>query len=72
MKAFGQTAIYVDCVDVFNVDDVCAVLQVVPHIDQANAGYAVKRSHDLQARSSVFGQRKFGLRDLQIGRTFIK
>ena len=56
LKTLWQTEIDVDGIDVFNVDNVSAVLEVVPHIDQANAGYTVERCQNFQPRRSGPGQ----------------
>ena len=71
LVTLGQPEIDINGVNVFDVDNVCAILQVVTHVHLANADDAVERCHDFQACGRGFCQRKLGLADLQIGSAFI-
>ena len=72
LKTLGQAEIHKNGVHVFNVHDVCAVFQVVAHIDLPYAGHAIERRNDFQARGGRASKKQFGLRDLQIGCAFIQ
>ena len=62
LEALGQAEVDEDRVQVLDVHDVGAVLEVVAHVDAADAGDAVERRHDAQPRRGGLGQRQLGLR----------
>ena len=71
LVALGQAEIHIQGVDVFQVDDVGTVFQVVPHIGGADTRDTVKRRHDLQPCSACLRQCQLGLGNLQVGSTLI-
>ena len=65
LETFGQTEVEQHGIDVFHVDHVRAVFEVITHVDLFEAGDAVKRCQHLQALQRGLGQCQFGARDLQ-------
>ena len=72
LKTLGQAEVNKNRLDVFNVDNVCAILEVVAHTDLANPDSAIERREDFEAGCSGLRQRQLGLRHLQIGSAFIQ
>ena len=72
LKSLRQTKIDVDRIDVFNVDNISTILEVVAHIDQAYAHNCVEGCNDFQARCRGLGKRKFGFGYLQVRRAFVQ
>ena len=71
LKALGQAVVHKNSFNVFNIDNVSAVLQVVANVDHADTRQAVKRCQDLQTRSGCVGQRQLGLGHLQSSSAFV-
>ena len=71
LESLGQPEIHKHGVNILNVHHIGAVLEVVPHVRRANAGYTVKRGKHLEPRGRRLRQRQLGLRDFQIGGAFI-
>ena len=72
LKTLRQPEVHEDGFEIFNIDNVCAVLEVVAHIDLANTHSAIERRNNSQAGCCGLRQRQLGLRYLQIGSTFIQ
>ena len=72
LKAFWQPEVDENRINVFDVDDVSTVFQVVAHIDLANARNTVKRGNNFQTLCGRFGQSQLGLRNLQVGSAFVQ
>ena len=72
LVALGQAEVHDHAVDVLEVDDVRAVLEVVAHVHVAYARHPVERRHDAQARERRLGQRELGLRHLQAGGALVE
>ena len=72
LEAFRQTEIQQNSVYVFHIDHVCAVFQVVPHVDLPQACDAVKRGQHFQALQCGVCQCQFGARHLQGSRAFVQ
>ncbi len=71
LQPLGQAEVHIHRVQVFHVDDVGAILEVVAHVHAANACNAIKRSHDAQALGCGFGQGELGFSHFEIGGTFV-
>ncbi len=72
LVTLGQPEINKNRINVFNIDDVRAVLQVVPCIDLADSHNPVKGCQDFQTGGGGLCQRQLGLGHLQVGGTFIQ
>src|SRR5574343_585196 len=48
LETLGQAEVHQHRINVFDVDDVRAVLEVITHADLLETGHAVKRGHDFQ------------------------
>ena len=71
LQPLGQTEVHIHRSEVFNVDDVGPVLEVVAHVDTPNARNTIERGHDLEALGGGLGQRQLGLCHFQVGSTLI-
>ena len=67
-----QPEVDVDGINIFKIDNVRSVFQVIAHVHLADAHDAAERGHNSQARSRGFGQRQLGLSHLHAGSTFIQ
>ena len=72
LKALRQAEINKHAADVFNVDQVGAVFDVVADVDTANTNGAVKGREDRHARQSRIGQGQLSLCHLQTGPTLFE
>ena len=72
LKAFGQTVVHKNGIDVFDVDNVSTIFEVVTDADRANAGQTVKGGNDFQTCCRGAGQSQFGLSDLLGGSAFVQ
>ena len=60
LKALGQTEVDQHGIDVFDVDHVGAVLEVITHVDLLETGDTVKRRQHFEALQSGIGQGQLG------------
>ena len=65
LKTLRQTKVEQHRIDVFHVDHVRAVFEVIAHVDLLEACDAIKRSQNLQALQRGLCQRQLRARDLQ-------
>ena len=72
LKAFSQTEVEQHRIDVFHVDHVSAIFQIVAHVDLTQACHAIKRSEDFQTLKRGLSQGQFGLGHLQCGFAFVQ
>ena len=71
LETLGQTEIQQHRIDVFDVDHVRAIFEVIADVDLAQTGDAIKRRQHFQALQSGVGQGELGLGNFQCSRAFI-
>ena len=67
LEALRQTEIQQDSFNVFHVDHVGAVFQIVTHVNLTQTCGAIKWRHDFQTLQSGLGQGQFSLCHLKCG-----
>ena len=72
LVALGQTEIEQHRIDVFQVDHVRAVSEVVTHMDLLETGDPIKRRQHLQALQTGFAQRQLGAGHLERGSALVE
>ena len=72
LVALGQAEVHIQSANVFQVDQIGAVFDIVTDVDVANAHGARKMRHDAHAIQAGARQSQLGLRHLQTRTTFIE
>ena len=72
LVALGQPEVHIHAADVFQVDQVGTILDVVAQVDVANANCAIERRDDRHPRLARARQCQLRLGHLQIGRTLFQ
>ena len=71
LEALGQAVVHKHRLNVFDVDNVRAVFQIIAGVDGANAGQAVKRCCDFEACRRGLRQGQLGLGHFQVSGAFV-